>query len=147
MPLNREKILLTPHSQVAIKATSDQAKLMVGEANPLSDTFDYLDDWVGLGDSARAGWSFESTRLVYPCFAWSVPSSATPGDTLFAGVEVLLAASPDSYFGVFEVKVVALPAAKPVEAPEVEERSLSGVVTAVALIVGVLAASVYLFLI
>ena len=47
----------------------------------------------------------------------------------------------------FEVKVVAPPAAKPVEAPEVEEASLSGVVTAVALIVGVLAASVYLFLI
>jgi hypothetical protein len=145
VPLNREKILLTPHSQVAIKATSDQAKLLVGEADPSSNTFNYLDDWVGLGDSGRTGWSFESTRLVYPCFAWSVPSSATPGDTLFAGVEVLRA--DRTYFGVFEVKVVAPPAAKPVKAPEVEEGSLSGVVTAVALIVGVLAASVYLFLI
>ena len=99
MPLNREKILLTPHSQVAIKATSDQAKLMVGEADPSGwyPTFNYLDDWVGLGDSDRAGWSFESTRLVYPCFAWSVPSSATPGDTLFAGVEVLTADSSYPY--------------------------------------------------
>jgi len=144
VPLNREKILLTPQSEVAIKTNSVQAQALVGEADPYDYYFNYLNDWVTLDDYERPGWSFESDSTVHPCFAWSVPSSAAPGDMLYAGVKIIDGDS-DSYYGVFEVEVVLPPVARPVEEEEVEEESLAGVVTVVALTVGVVAASAYLF--
>lgn len=48
VPLNREKILLTPQSEVAIKATSVQAQALVGETDPYDEEFNYLGDWVTL---------------------------------------------------------------------------------------------------
>lgn len=48
VPLNREKILLTPQSEVAIKTTSVQAQALVGEADPYDFEFNYLGDWVTL---------------------------------------------------------------------------------------------------
>lgn len=148
VPLNREKILLTPQSEVAIKTTSVQAQALVGEANPYRGEINFLGDWVTLDGFERPGWSFESDSAVHPCFAWSVPTSAAPGDMLYAGVEI----KPkflNSYYGVFEVEVVLPPAftyyGQPVEEEEVDEESLAGVVTVVALTVGVVAASAYLF--
>lgn len=67
---------------------------------------------------------------------------------LYAGVEIV-DGNWNYYYGVFEVEVVLPPAftyyGQPVEEEEVDEESLSGVVTVVALTVGVVAASAYLF--
>ena len=146
MPLNREKYLLTPLSEVAIKTTDDQeGPVLTGTPTRYDD---HLGDWVGLGsDDNRVDWTYASTKEVYPSFAWFVPFNAKVGDKLYAGIEVF-----DEYGrnwkGVFEVKVVNPPAEEAVEEEEEEEgRSLLNTLFVVTLTVGILAGSAYLFLI